>query len=252
MIIYNCRQLSQLMSPDRQHDSLHDLLDIACEVPILLEETDKLTASLNLIPKQLNPSLFKASLSVLEKLNNCHQEHRARTGRPLYWTMPSGVDNPADEPYNSKLFPFALQFDSLETASHVVLCWAIILQVLCNMIVLHQHFFGDSTLPLAFDESNIEDPPGMEPLLNLRFPTMSSVKEEADKLARCICQSIEYCHKIENGTIGPHMTTYAQWVLKSYFRRFHQERERAWCLNIKNMRGPGFRHGIELMGFQDQ
>jgi hypothetical protein len=22
-------------------------------------------------------------------------------------------------------------------------------------------------------------------------------------------------------------------------------------LNIKNMRGPGFRHGIELMGFQD-
>ena len=81
---------------------------------------------------------------------------------------------------------------------------------------------------------------------------MSSVKEEADKLARCICQSIEYCHKIENGTIGPHMTTYAQWVLKSYFRRFHQERELAWCLNIKNMRGPGFRHGIELMGFQDQ
>ena len=252
MMIYNCRQLSQLMSPDRQHDSLHDLLDIACEVPILLEETDKLTASLNLIPKQLNPSLFKASLSVLEKLNNCHQEHRARTGRPLYWTMPSGVDNPADEPYNSKLFPFALQFDSLETASHVVLCWAIILQVLCNMIVLHQHFFGDSTLPLAFDESNIEDPPGMEPLLNLRFPTMSSVKEEADKLARCICQSIEYCHKIEGGIIGPQMTTYAQWVLKSYFRRFHQERELAWCLNIKNMRGPGFRHGIELMGFQDQ
>jgi hypothetical protein len=250
-MIYNCRQLSQIMSPYRQHDSLHDLLDIACEVPILLEETDKLTASLTLIPNQWNPSLFQASLSVLGKLNNCHQEHRAKTGRPLYWTMPSGVDNPADEPYNSKLFPFALQFDCLETASHVVLRWAIILQVLCRMIDLHQHFFGDSTLPLAYDESNMEDLTGPVPLFNSRYPTMSSVKEEADKLARCICQSIEYCHKIEAGIIGPQMTTYAQWVLKSYFRRFHQERELNWCLNIMNMRGPGFRHGIELMGFQD-
>ena len=252
MMIFNCRQLSQLMSSNSQHDSFHNLLDIVCEVPILLEATDKLTASPNLIPNQWNSNLFSASLDVLEKLNNCHEKHRAITGRPLYWTVPSGVNNPADEPYNSKLFPFALQFDSLQTASHVVLWWAIILQVLCSMINLHQHVLGDSTLSPAFDQSNFEDLMGPELPLNSRYPTMSSVKEEADKLARCICQSIEYCHKIENGTIGPHMTTYAQWVLKSYFRRFHQERELALCLNIKKMRGPGFRHGIELMGFQDQ
>jgi hypothetical protein len=252
MMIFNCRQLSQLMSSNSQQDLFHDLLDIACEVPILLEETDKLTASRNLMPEQRDSNHFEAYLAALEKLHDCHEKHRAKTGRPLYWTKPSGVDNPVDEPYNSKLFPFSLQFDSLETASHVVLWWAIILQVLCSMIDLHQHFLGDSTLSPAFDQSNFEALTGPEPQLNSRYPTMSSVKEEADKLARCICQSIEYCHKIENGTIGPHMTTYAQWVLKSYFRRFHQDRELAWCLNIKNMRGPGFRHGIELMGFQDQ
>ncbi len=222
MMIFNCRQFSQFTPLNSQHDSFHDLIDIACEVPILLEEMDKLTASPNLIPKQWKSNLFKASLVVLEKLKNCHQEHRARTGRPLYWSKPSGVDNPADEPYNSKLSPFTLQFDSLETASHVVLWWAIILQVLCSMIDIHEHFFGDSILSSTFDRSYFGEFTGPEPLLNSRFPTMSSVKEEAEKLARCICQSIEYCHKTENGTIGPHMTTYAQWVLKSYFRRFHQ------------------------------
>lgn len=251
MTIYHCHQLSQLMSASSEHDSFHELIDVACEVPVLLEESDMLIASRNIMPEQWRASLFKPSLTVLEKLHDHNQKYRAKTGRPLYWAMPSGVDNPADAPYNSKLFPFALQFESLETASQLVLWWAIVLQVLCSIIDLYQHFFGRSTLSSAFDQSKFWDLTGPEPCLNSRFPTMSSVKKEADKLARCLCQSIEYCHKIENGTIGPQMTTYAQWVLKSYFRQFRYERELVWCLNIKNMRGPGFRHGIELMGFQD-
>lgn len=239
------------MSTNSGHDSFHELIDVACEVPVLLEESDMLTARRNIMPKQWRASLLNASLAVLEKLHDHHQRYRTKTGRPLYWAVPSGVDSPADGPYDTKLFPFALQFESLETASHVVLWWAIILQVLCSMIDLYQRFFGSPTIASEFDPSNSEDLTGPEPRLNSRFPTMFSVKEEADNVARCLCQSIEYCHKIENGTIGPQMTTYAQWVLKSYFRQFHYERELVWCLNIKNMRGPGFRHGIELMGFQD-
>jgi hypothetical protein len=251
MTIYHCHQLSQLMSTSSQHDSFHELIDIACEVPVLLEESDMLISSRNTTPEHWRINLFKASFAVLEKLYDRNQKYGAKSGRPLYWALPSGVDNPADDPYTSKLFPFALQFESLETASQVVLWWAIVLQVLCSMIDLYHHFFGSSTLSSAFDESRSENLTGPEPLMNSRFPTMSSVKEEADKLARCLCQSIEYCYKIENGTIGPQATTYAQWVLKSYFRKFYSERELVWCLNIKNMRGPGFRHGIELMGFQD-
>ncbi|KAE9371765.1 hypothetical protein N431DRAFT_545916 [Stipitochalara longipes BDJ] len=251
MTIHYCYLLSQVMSKSSEHDSFHGLIDVACQVPVLLEESDTLISSRNTMPDQERESLFKASLAVLDKLHDRHQKYRAITRRPLYWVMPSGVDNPADDAYQSKLFPFALQFDSLETASQVVLWWAITLQVLCSMIDLYQHFFGSSILSSVSDLSEPENFTGPEPLLNSTFPTMSSVKEEADKMARCLCQSIEYCHKIENGTIGPQMTTYAQWVLKSYFRRFHYERELAWCLNIKNMRGPGFRHGIELMGFQD-
>jgi len=251
MTIHYCRQISNVMSASNEHDSFHGLIDVACEVPVVLEESDLLMSSNNPILDQERTNLFKASLAVLEKLHERQRKYRAETERPLYWAMPSGVDNPADEPYDSKLFPFALQFYTLESASQVVLLWAIILQVLCSMLDLYQHFFGSSALSSAFQQSKPKNLTGLAPLLNARFPTIFSIKEEADKLARCLCQSIEYCHKIENGTIGPQMTCYAQWVLESYFRRFNYERELAWCLNIKNMRGPGFRHGIELMGFQD-
>jgi hypothetical protein len=243
--ISHCRQL---MSMNNEIDSFQGLIDVAYEVPVLLEESETLIASCNILPEQWRASLLEPSLAVLEKLHDRHQKYRAGNARPLYWAMPSGVDSPADDTYKSKLFPFALQFESLETATQVILWWAIVLQVLCSMIDLYQHFFGSSILSSAFNQSKSEGP---EPLLNSRFPTISSVKEEADKLARHLCQSIEYCHKIENGTIGPQTTTYPQWVLKSYFQKFHYERELVWCLNIKNMRGPGFRNGIELMGFQD-
>jgi hypothetical protein len=251
MTVYYCQQLNKVMSTSSEHDSFHDLIDVACEVPVHFEELDRLTSSRNTLADDEKENIFKPSLALLGRLHDRHQRYRAQIGRPIYWVMPSGVDNPADDSYQSKLFPFALQFDTLETASQVVLWWAITLQVLCRMIDLHQHFFGSATTSPASDLSISENSTGPGPLLNSRFPTISSVKEEADKLARCICQSIEYCHKIENGTIGPQMTCYAQWVLESYFRRFNYEREIAWCLNIKNMRGPGFRHGIELMGFQD-
>lgn len=203
------------------------------------------------MPAQRRTDLFKAILAVLEKFHDHHQRYSAEKAGPLYWAVPSSLHNPSDDHYKSKLFPFALQFDSLETASHVVLQWAIVCQVLFNMVELYQHFCADTIPSSKIDQSKSEDPTVPESLMKSKFSTLSSVKEEADKLARCLCQSIEYCHRTENGTAGPQMTCYAQWVLKSYFRQFHYERELAWCLNIKNMRGPGFHNGIELMGFQD-
>ena len=248
MKISQCRQL---MSTHNEHDSFHELIDVAWEVPVVLEESDILIASRNAVPVQSRAMVFEASLAALEKLHDRHQRYRAAKAKPLYWAVPSRVDNPADDPYKRKLYPFALQFESLETASRVVVWWAILLQVLCSMIDLYQHFFGNSVLSSTSDQAQSESLAGPEPLLNSRFPTISSVKKEADKLAHLLCQSIEYCHQIANGTFGYQSTNYAEWVLKSYFQQFHYERELAWCLNIKNMSGPGFRSGIELMGFQD-
>jgi len=117
MTIYHCHQLSQIMSTSSQHDSFHELIDVACEVPVLLEESDMLISSRNTTPEQLRVSIFKASFAVLEKLHDRHQKYGAKSKRPLYWALPSRVDNPADDPYSCKLFPFALQFESLETSS---------------------------------------------------------------------------------------------------------------------------------------
>jgi hypothetical protein len=222
------------------------MIDLVSEIPGLLEQTDVLIASRDIIPVHLWLNVFNSSLLVLEKLYDHHEKLRAERGKLLYWAVPSSTNNPADDAYTSKLFPFALEYESLETVSHVIFIWVSIVEVLCSMIDLYDHFFGGCS---TNHTSKNKDSPGPEPLLNSRFPTIFSVKEEADKLARKLCQSIEYCYKMENGIIGPQMTCYAQWVMGSYFRKFHYEREVAWCLNIKNMRGPGFRHGIELMAF---
>ena len=236
------------MSTSNKHDAFHELVDIAYEVPILLEESDTLIARGKVLPDEKKAELFNASLDVLEKLYDRHQKYKQEKDMPLYCAVPTKLENPADEPYRSKLFPFALQFDSLETASLVVFWRSVVLQVLCSMIDLCRHFYD----PILISASSQPDHfAASKPVLNSRFPTASSLKNEADRLARYLCQSFEYCHRIENGTVGPQMTCYAQWILKSYFERFHYERELAWCLNIKNMKGPGFFTGIELMEFHD-
>jgi hypothetical protein len=241
-------QCRELMSTSNKHDAFHELIDIACKVPILLEESDTLIARGKIMPEEMKANLFKASLAVLEKLYDRHQKYKHEKEKPLYCAVPTKLENPADEPYKGKLFPFALQFESLETASLVVFWGAIVLQVLCSMIDLHQHFYNSI---LTSASSKPDHFAGPEPILNSRFPKASSIKDEADKLARYLCQSFEYCYRIENGTVGPQMTCYARWILKSHFERFHYERELAWCLNIKNMKGPDFRTGIELMEFHD-
>lgn len=235
-------QLREIMNLSHEHDSFHGLIDVASEVPVLLEQSDVLMASRDIIPTHLWENVFDSSLIVLEKLHDHHETIRVKTQRALYWAVPSRAHNPADDLYENKLFPFALEFASLEIASQIVFWWAVFVHVLSSIINLHEHFFGDS----YSGPKNITLP---EPRFNSRFPSIASIKEEADKFTRYLCQSIEYCYKRENGTIGPQMTTYAQWVLGSYFRKFHLERELAWCISIKNMKGPGFRHGIELMGF---
>ena len=251
MTIQYCRQITKVMSTSTRHDSFHELIDVASEAPAVLEQSDLLMSESGTLSDQEMGNIFSTSLTVIEKLEDRQQRYRAEIGRPLFWTMPSSVENPADESYDSKVFPFALHFNNLETASQVILLWSITLQVLCSMLDLYERFFDTSALSPAFKRSNAADATVPVPILNSRFPTMLSVKAEADKLARYLCQTIEYCHRISNGTIGPQMTCYSQWILKSYFRRLNYKRELAWCLNIKNMRGPEFRHGIELMGFQE-
>jgi len=83
-------------------------------------------------------------------------------------------------------------------------------------------------------------------------PSVDAIKAEADRLARYICQSIEYLYRVDHGILGPQSTTYSQSVLRKFFRETKgYERELAWILQVKGMQGPGHRVGVELMTFQD-
>lgn len=230
-------------------DPMSDLIDVAWEVPAVLEKSDILMADNNTIPELIRRDAFKPSLDVIEKLHNYQQRYKDKLEILPYWAKPSTAYNPADESYDTKLFPFALHFASIEIATHLILYWAILLQVHYSILCLHLHFFGHTIVSPESDLSDFGNP--TKYLLNSRSVTLNSIKDEADKLARYLCQSIEYCHRIEHGTIGPQLTCYAQWVLKTYFRQFNYKRELVWCLNIKGMWGPSFHSGIELMCFQD-
>ncbi len=59
---------------------------------------------------------------------------------------------------------------------------------------------------------------------------------------------MEYCHRIDIGLLGPQATTYAQWIMRRYFRfRPGYERELKWCYDFKMMACPGVRCGVKIM-----
>ena len=195
-----------------------------------------------ILGEQSREYIFNPSLNMIAKLQDHQQRYRENLDRPPYWAMPSTAHFPADESYQGKLFPFALHFQTVETSVHMVLYWAILLQVHCNIMTLHRYFSN-----LA--PSTKSQYPTQPLLPSSEGATLASISEEAEKLARYLCQSIEYCYKSANGTVGPQLTCYAQWILKQYFRQQGCERELAWCVNIKGIRGAGFHSGLELMCF---
>jgi len=135
----------------------------------------------------------------------------------------------------------------------LILNYGVTLQILWTiLLLLSKYDFGEDQdiLRHAFELIERESPEGGA--LNSadrKFSTASSIKSEADRLARFLCQSIEYCHRADMGTLGPQSTTYTQWVLRCYYRKAGLDRELEWCRNIKYMTGPNSQCGIVSMLF---
>jgi hypothetical protein len=79
--------------------------------------------------------------------------------------------------------------------------------------------------------------------------SLLSIQREADRLARFLCQTLEYCFRYEMGTLGAQTTCHPQWALKNYFRQIGLQRELEWCKNITYMHGNSLRSGLTLMLF---
>ncbi len=208
----------QLLGPTPA-DSLAQVLKVAIDVPAILEQAEQL------IKQTYIDSLANHYMTILIHKFNEVQKWRAQTTSP-YWVVPSVLDNPADDDYDGKLFPFALQFSSVKKSIEWIFSSTIMLQTL------------DTALNLA----------DLCPA-SRRSPAMRSVlarQNDADKLARILCQCFEYCYTPENGTFAAQATCSTRWVVRRYFQRRGQEREVQWCSSIGAMRGSScFR--LELM-----
>jgi hypothetical protein len=233
----------QLINVDGSVDSLEGLVNIISEVPILLEDTDHVVAS-----GISSPELLQALIQIFQRFNAWQHSYKSRSEGPMYWAVPSRLHNPSDDAFANKLFPFALEFTSLNMAIQCSFSSAVMLQVLTAALLL----LGNGSSPyMSIVEQRKDDN-----MLKLHTWSMGetswsllSIQHEADRLARFLCQTLEYCFRYEMGTLGAQTTCHPQWAFKSYFQQAGLQRELEWCKNIKCMHGNSLRSGLALMLF---
>ena len=210
-------------------------------------------------PEQRDYELARIVKEFIGVINKMYSWQHRTNLRP-YSAVLSQTHNPADDKYPTKLFPFSLEFDSLDSAILFSFTWAIYLQVFNKLIHIHQWFHNRAAYLPALRELFGHD---VQQDLQTTFftdlyymnPDMVSISflnAEADRLSRLLCQCIGYCYRADMGTIGPQSCRYLQWVMRQFFRQnIGYERELEWVLQIKYMTGPGLHEQLNLMEFED-
>ena len=246
-----------------------ELIDILGEVPGLLEETEVLLKrSKTSAALVCSTPPIQSYTSVLQRLYSWQEQLRGTSHIPLYWAAPSSLSYGPEARDAENLFPLILHFRSPNAAILLILSWAVLAQIFCSLNriyeLIEQISSGDESGPPEtsgtytgnpFDDATNENSSACREStgpLSLERVSKSFCITECDKLVRLLCQSMEYCHKIDIGTLGPQAMTYPQWIIRRYFRfRPGYERELKWCHDFKTMTGPGFRCGIKIMDFGD-
>ncbi|KAF2762426.1 hypothetical protein EJ05DRAFT_533985 [Pseudovirgaria hyperparasitica] len=234
---------ASLMAGDTALDPLDTLFDIASRLPRTLASASHLfSQSKPLVPSQPpKEDIFAVTTSLWSTLRDIYTWQdtiRSSSPTPPYTAVPSRLTNPSDTRHGTPLFPFALEFRSIQIATLHVCSWGFQLHTLLIISRLSSSFH--SSVPPA-------GPSGSTDPLSSPFLPLHSVCDEADKLARLLCQSIEYCHRVEMGTFGPQTMVYSQWVLRHYFGWRGAVREAEWCAEVERMRGEGTWCGIGLL-----
>lgn len=253
-------------------------MEIIADVPILLEESDILiTTPRKDVMFQWGSNLIRSIASALTKLYFWHEDLRNSVDKPLYTAVPSTVCNVADTSPSDKVFPFALEFLSLNNAIILSFSWSVMLQCLDTIDKLH-----------SLQQKHVEDPPSMREMLDdtdstsvtwsahqqglsetvamyqyrlpansssnnfgdAKWPSIEFIKSEANRLARYLCQSMEYSHRPQLGMLATQSVTYPAWTARQHFRQHGMEKEHAWTGHMKDMTGPNFRSGT-IMKFRD-
>lgn len=211
-------QWQTLFPPSRKHDPFDQVIDLASQLPHLFELVSDGVYTIE------GAAITDVLDGIFREFRDLQEEHRVKSSVPLYTAVPSSCTNPSDDAYDSKLYPFMFHFRSLQIAGYVVLTWTFQLHI--HILLLQMAATGHNT------KTSIHD-----------------LQQMAHALARHLCQSVEYCHQIGMGAVGPQAMSCAKWVLQRYLEQFGTAREIDWFHNIVNMKGAGMRFSIKLMTF---
>ncbi|KAK6716858.1 hypothetical protein SNK05_000058 [Fusarium graminearum] len=233
----------QQIRPPSNPSSFGGLLDLAIDIPSIISNAYELLQSSSSSMRVLSyvEPLIQKFRELDDWRNSYSKEIWIQSEVLVYWSVPAQASNPADKDHEEKLFPFALIFSSIASASAWIFASSIMLDILDTILLLHSTNHNDKTTLQYEDETlNSDITPSM----------LDALLKDANRLSRLLCQSIEFCYRIENGTFGPQITCYAQATLLSYFAHHGHRRELDWCKAIPQMTGPGTSFGINLMQFR--
>jgi hypothetical protein len=230
-------------------ESFETLMDNVIEIPRLLEDSDNLIRT-----GFMDAGRLRDLLRAFEKLQTWQQLCKLSSDKPLYWAIPSRSTNPADDGFETRLFPFALEYRCLKSATLFIFSSAVMLQMLSAALSCYATDINKQSETSSYDDFPIDTSCNMNyesQEEDSEIWSLSRIRVEADKIARFMCQSTEFCLRQEMGTVGTQTMCHPQFAMRGYFRQTSQKRELKWCQNIRNMRGSSIRTGVQMMAFGD-
>jgi hypothetical protein len=232
------------MNADDAPGSFDELISLVSELPQILEEVEIILASDQATTPSTASNLLQSLIRFYGELVRWKELFNSRLDHKGYWAVPAKLHNPSDERYSDKLYPFALEFVSLDISMLFTFGAGVMLQVLTTILQIdkHVHYFESQATAQhrTIDSLSLNE-------FTRKFESETSIREEANNVARLVCLSVEYCLRKDMGTLGPQCLCHAQWVSRRYFYQSRLNRELDWCLNIKNLSGPDSRCGIDIM-----
>ncbi|KAI9742973.1 MAG: hypothetical protein M1818_003268 [Claussenomyces sp. TS43310] len=249
------------------NEALDEVYQMIADIPTLLARAITLSSidDQSTFLKE-SAAVAQSVLAMVKSVESWHDEFWKASPTPRSWSVPSCAANPADVDPSNKIFPFSFEFESLSVAVPVVMCWSVIAQLYSNVIQIHdlvQARLGcyiELEALLAQANNIVVDATSTSEASSQNTPLFTADKgrliqeihSEGTRMARYVCQSMEYHHRIEMGTYGGHATTYPSWSARQYFRLHPgHEREWSWLQNMHKMEGPGTRWGLSTMAFAD-
>lgn len=255
------------MTESGSDGALDEVYQMIADVPAILERAVMLSS----IDEQTDllkesSAVARSILVMVKSVESWHDRFSKASSTPRSWSVPSYATNPADVDPSNKVFPFFFEFESLSVAIPVVMCWAVSAQLYSNLIQIYElvetrlgHHIDLEYLLAQADATSVsvENPLEASTQKSILFNAGESgsiqyFHNEGTRMARYVCQSLGYFHRIEMGTYGGHATTYPSWSARQYFRLHPgHEREWSWLQNMHKMEGSGTRWGLSMMTFAD-